>query len=536
MSDQSKFIKGAAILGVAGIIVKLLGAAYRIPLIGMISNEGISYYQTAYPIYVLLLTIATTGLPVAIAKMISERVTLGDHLNADRIFKTTSSLMIGFGTISAVLVFFFADELVRWIKNENAYYALIALVPALFAAPVLSALRGFFQGRQNMVPTAVSQIVEQLVRVFAGLSLAYVFLPKGLPKAAGGASLGGALGTVVAVITMLLFYFKVRKQTRQEIQASEAKNKMSIQQILRELLCIALPITLGASIVPLMDSIDVSLFSSRLQQAGFTILQANELHGNLKGLAQTVINFPLVFLGAISVSLVPSIAVYNAKRDSEKKENLINSGLRLSFLISLPCAVGIFVLAHPIMRLLYSKESAETLFSAGNLLRLASFQLIFLGVVQSMGAVLMGLGYPGTSALNMFAGALLKVFLSYFLMAIPSINIYGMVLSSLTCYVIAAILDLYFVLRITKIRLNFSDILWKPFISAVIMGVIVFFSYKAFGYILGSKIATLLSVMTGMITYLVGLLITRALKKEDLLMMPKGERIYSKFKQKGWMQ
>lgn len=535
MTEHSKFIKGAAILGIAGIIVKLLGAAYRIPLIGMISNEGISYYQTAYPIYVLLLTIATTGLPVAIAKMISEKVTLGDHLNADRIFKTTSTLMIAFGAISAVLVFFLADELVHQIKNENAYYALIALVPALFAAPVLSALRGFFQGRQNMVPTAVSQIVEQLVRVFAGLSLAYFFLPKGLPQAAGGASLGGALGTVVAVMTMLFFYFKARKQTSLEIQESAVDKKMSIREILRELLYIALPITLGASIVPLMDSIDVSLFSSRLQQAGYTILQANELHGNLKGLAQTVINFPLVFLGAISVSLVPSIAVYNAKRDSKKKENLIHSGLRLSFLISLPCAVGIFVLAHPIMNLLYSKESAETLLSAGNLLRLASFQLIFLGVVQSMGAVLMGLGHPGTSALNMFIGALIKVILSYVLMAIPSINIYGMVLSSLTCYIIAAILDVFFVLRITKIRLNFIDILWKPFISAIVMGVIVFFSYRGFGYLIGSRLSTLFSVIIGMIAYLVGLLMTKALKKEDLLMLPKGERIYSKLKQKGWM-
>lgn len=536
MSDHSKFIKGATILGISGIIVKLLGAVYRIPLIEMISNEGISYYQTAYPIYVLLLTVATTGLPVAIAKMISEKVTLGDHLNADRIFKTTSTLMIGFGALSAMSVFFFSDELVRWIKNENAYYSLIALVPALFVAPVLSALRGFFQGRQNMVPTAVSQIVEQLVRVFAGLSLAYLFLPRGLPQAAGGASLGGALGIVVAVMTMLFFYFKARKETVREIQASSTDKKMSVREILRELLYIALPITLGASIVPLIDSIDASLFSDRLQQAGFTNLQANELHGNLKGLAQTVINFPLVFLSAISVSLVPSIAVYNAKRDSEKKEDLIGSGLRFSSLISFPCTVGIFVLAHPIMNLLYSNQSPETLMSAGNLLRISSFQLIFLGVVQSMGAVLMGLGYPGTSALNMFVGAVIKVVLSYVLMAIPSVNIFGMVISSLICYVIAAVLDVYFVRRITKIRLNFNDILWKPLISSIFMGALVFVSYRGFGYFIGSKLSTLLSVVTGMTAYLIGLLFLKALKKEDLLMLPKGEKIYSTFREKGWMK
>lgn len=535
MSDHSKFVKGAAILGIAGIVVKLLGAVYRIPLIDMISNEGISYYQTAYPIYVLLLTIATTGLPVAIAKMISEKVTLGDHLNADRIFKTTASLMIGFGALSAGLVYFFAEDWVHRINNENAYYALIALVPALFAAPILSALRGFFQGRQNMLPTAVSQIVEQLVRVFAGLSLAHVFLPQGLPRAAGGASLGGAMGTVVAVLVMLYFYFRRRTETRQEILKSTVDVKLSIRQILRELLYIAVPITLGASIVPLMDSIDASLFPMRLQHAGFSILQANELHGNLKGLAQTVINFPLVFLGAISVSLVPSIAEYNTKRNMEKKENLIHSGLRLSFLISLPCAVGIFVLAHPIMNLLYSKQSAETLMSAGNLLMVSSFQLIFLGVVQSMGAVLMGLGYPGTSAMNMFAGAVAKVILSYVLMGISSINIYGMVLSSLICYVIAAVLDIYFVIRLTKIRLDFTTILIKPFLSALLMGGVVFFVYRGLSFILGGKVSTLVSVLAGVLVYASGLLIFKAVKKEDFTMLPKGERVYQLLEKKGWV-
>lgn len=535
MSDHSKFVKGAAVLVIAGVIVKLLGAAYRIPLIAAISNEGISYYQTAYPIYVLLLTIATTGLPVAIAKMISEKVSLGDHLNADRIFKTTASLMIGFGVISAGLVYFFADEWVRRIHNENAYYALIALVPALFAAPILSALRGFFQGRQNMVPTAVSQIVEQLVRVFAGLSLAYVFLPQGIPRAAGGASLGGALGTVVAVPVMLCFYLRCKKETRKEIRNSTVEEKLPIRRILRELLYIAVPITLGASIVPLMDSIDATLFPMRLQHAGFTILQANELHGNLKGLAQTVINFPLVFLGAISVSLVPSIAEYNAKKDVEKKEDLIHSGLRLSFLISLPCAIGIFVLAHPIMNLLYSKQSAETLMSAGNLLMMSSFQLIFLGVVQSMGAVLMGLGYPGISAMNMFVGAVVKVVLSYVLMGLSSINIYGMVLSTLICYVIAAVLDIYFVIRLTKVHLNFTKILLKPLLSALLMGGVVFFVYQGLRFILGGKLSTLVSVLVGVLVYAFGLLLFKAVRKEDLVMLPKGDQIYRKLKQKGWM-
>ncbi len=535
MTKASKFLKGTLLLSAAGVIVKLLGAVYRIPIVSIIGDEGMSYYQTAYPIYSLLLTVSTTGLPVAVAKMISERVSLEDYINADRIFKFTAGIMIFLGAATAFSVFLFADKFSEFIKNPGVYYSLIALIPALLVSPVLSSFRGFFQGRQNMLPTAISQVSEQVGRVILGLFFAVILLPKGIAMAAGGASLGGSLGAVFGILTMIFYYLRRKPQTDKEILSSKHKRIFSNREIFRTLILIAVPITLGAAILPLTDSVDAMIFPSRLGACGFTLEEANKLHGNLKGMAQTLINFPLMFLYAVSVSLVPSISETVALEDDEKKKTLISSGFRLSSVFSFPCAAGLCALAFPIIHLLYAGVSISSQRSAGSLLSVSAFQLIFLGIIQTSAAILQGIGHPIVPAFNMLIGAAIKMILSYLLMGIREINIYGMSISSLVCFFVVALLDLRSVEKFSGVRVEKKEIFIKPLLASSVMGIAVFLINGLLNQVSSSRFMVFFTVIFGAVFYFAVLLLLKIFREEDFLILPKGEKVVERLKKAGLM-
>lgn len=533
MTKKNNFLKGAVILSIAGIIVKILGAVYRIPLSNIIQSEGMGYYSTAYPLYSLLLSISTAGFPVAIAKLVSEKRAVNDFKSAERVFKVAlTGLSIG-GLLTSLFLFFTADSMVEKMGNSNAYYALIALVPALFVVPIMAVFRGYFQGRQLMTPTALSQIMEQLFRVGSGLLLTYLLLDKGIPMAAGGASLGGSIGAIMGTLTMIFIYFYGRKEAKKELENSIYTEEYKIGTIIKDLLIIAIPITLGSAIVPIMDTIDVAVVLKRLQSIGYLESEANGLYGNLKGMAQTVINLPQVFSLAISMSLVPVISDANARRKKKEIEAISASGIRMTLLIGLPCAFGLFVLARPIIGLLYYKNDLETIINIGNLLSILSFGVIFLTLVQTLSAILQGLGKPIVPAINLFIGAIVKVILSYTLTAVPSINIYGAAISTVVAFGIAAILDLISVRTLAKVKLSFKDIFIKPFISSLSMAIAAFLSYLFLMDIIGEKLATIVAVLVGVLVYGVFLIITGAITEDDFNLLPNGDKIgkkLSKFK------
>lgn len=525
MTKNNNFLKGAAILGIAGVIVKILGAVYRIPLTNIIMNEGMGYYQTAYPLYTLLLTISTAGFPIAIAKIVSEKRAIGDFKGAYKVFKVALAGLFIAGLLTSLFVFFTAEGIVERLGNSNAYYSLIALVPALLLVPIMSAFRGFFQGYQEMTPTAQSQIVEQFFRVALGLLLTYFLIDKGIPIAAGGASFGGSAGAIGGTIVIGIIYLYRRKEISKELETSITTKEYKVETIIKDLLIIAIPITIGAAIVPIMDTIDVVIVLKRLQAIGYTEAEANGLYGNLKGMAQTLINLPQVFSIAIAMSLVPAISDANARKDKKGVESITSSGIRMTLLIGLPCALGLFVLARPIIGLLYYKSDIETIINTGNILTILSIGVIFLTLVQVLSSILQGLGKPMIPAINLFIGAIAKVILSYTLTGMTNINIYGAAISTVVAFAIAAILDLISVLTYSKIKLNVKDVFIKPSISAIGMAIAAMISYYFLMDIVGEKLSTVLAVLVGGILYLILLIITGSITSEDLYLLPKGDKI-----------
>lgn len=519
------FLKGAAILGIAGIIIKLLGAVFRIPLANLIGDVGMGYYNGAYPIYVFLLTLSTAGIPTAISKLISERLAVNENQEAHRVFRVSFLLLFIIGLSTTSILFFGAEYICEMVGNPGAYYAMRAISPALLFVPIMAAFRGYFQGMQNMSPTATSQVVEQLFRVFFGLTLAFYLFPVGLEFAAAGASSGAAFGGLFGGIGIIIIYMKKKKQIRQGIRQGVIRTRESVGTILRKILIIAVPVTIGASIMPIMNLIDMALVMNRLQTAaGFTEEAATALYGQLSGMVGAIINFPQVLSMSIAMSLVPVVSAAYKRKETAFLQKNVELGVRTSALIGLPCAFGLMVLAEPIMLLLYPMQKASAV-SAAPCLFIMAIGVVFLSIVQTLTGVLQGLGRPSVPVMNLAIGAVVKIICTYTLVGIPSINVKGAALGTTAAYAIAAALDFIAVKSYTKTRFNLSMTFLKPFAAAVLMAVCVHFAYLVFEMIAGNSIATLLSVAVGVGVYALAMLLIKGVTEEELRMLPKGEKL-----------
>ena len=523
---KKTFMKGAIVLGVAGIIVKVLGAFFRIPLANIIGDTGMGYYQTAYPIYVLLLTLSTAGIPTAIARLVSERTAEGDHFEANKIFKLSFKLMFIIGFVSCAILFFGASLFVKYTAAPEAVYAMKAIAPALLFVPIMASFRGYFQGLQDMSPTATSQVYEQLFRVVFGLGLAILLVKYGIPYAAAGASFGATAGAVFGLIAIFIVYLRRRKSLQSDIANSvDCGHRESGRTILKKIIVIAIPITIGAAIMPIMTSLDLVIVQNRLVEAGYTAEQANSLYGQLSGFSAPLINFPQVLTQSIAMSLVPAIAAAYQTKDMPFLQHNVQLGLRTSMIIGLPCAVGLIVLAEPIMRLLYPSQIESALNAAGCLAILA-FGVIFLSSVQTLTGILQGIGKQMIPVRNLAIGAVFKVVITYILTGIPSLNVKGAAVGTVAAYVVASTLNLMAVKKYTGTKFNVSLTYIKPGISAAVMGACVFFGYRViFSIIESNSISTVISVGIGVVVYAVLMFAMGAITDEELLLLPKGRKL-----------
>ena len=524
MNDHKKdnsFLKGAAILGAAGIVIKIIGAFFRIPLGNIIGDEGMGYYQSAYPIYLILVVASTAGFPTAIAKLVSEKTAKGDPYGADRVFKVSFLILAGLGIVTSCALFLGARYYSEVIKNAKAYYSIIAIAPALFFVPLMSSFRGYFQGLRDMRPTAVSQIIEQLVRVATGLALAYALLGRGLEISAAGATFGAGAGAFVSAMVMAAIYF--RHKAVMNIKRPE--NPEKVKEIVKALLLIAVPITIGASVLPVMNSIDVGIVLRRLQEIGYSEASANGLYGQLAGMATPLMNLPQIVTAAIQISLVPAVSHMMAKKDFNMLGSTVKSGARVTLIIALPAAFGLVVLAEPIMRLLYPFK-IESAVSASAILSVLGFGIIFLSIFQTLTGILQGMGKPIVPVWNLAAGALLKIVLTYALVGIPALNVRGAAIGTVFGYALAAALNVSYIKRVPKMDLPIWSLSAKPLISAAAMGTVAFWGHRAMTPLLGGGISTVASILLGALVYGWMLINTGAVTSEDFELVPKGKRIY----------
>lgn len=528
-NGQRSFVKGAAILGAAGLIVKFIGAIFRIPLTNIIGADGMANYQVAYPIYAALVVISTAGLPAAISKLVSERVTLGDYRGAHKVFQTAFKLLLVIGVVSTLVMLALSGVLANAAKIPSARLSLIMIAPSLFFVSILSAYRGYFQGLQMMSPTATTQLIEQVVKLGAGLYMAWLWLPKGVEFGAAGALLGVSISEICALAVIILLYNSRKRQIKKRRRQSVRITSQSKRSMIKDLLYTAIPITLGACLMPIVNFLDTLIVTntmSSIDYSAFNPLTPKTSFGVLTGSVNPLINMPAVLSLALCMSLVPAISEARAQKSQLLVSTRSAMGFKLSILIGLPCAVGMYLLAGPIMSLLYSSGLEPNEIMIGTqLLQTLSIGVLFLTLLQTMTGVLQGAGHPTIPLVNLAIGAVVKVIISIVLIRVPSVNINGAALGTAACYGIAALLNLAYVIKITKPSIKPITGVLMPLVSTAAMGTVVYFMYHSISPSLGSTKAAILCIAAAILVYIVMLFVSRSITKEDMEFIPGGGRV-----------
>ena len=597
---QNTFFGGAAILAVGILVVKLIGMFYKIPLTNIIGEQGTADFNNAYYIYSVLLTISTAGLPVAVSKLVSEANALNRRNQVRKIFRLSLTLFLALGAISFLIMFFRADLLADMMHDGKAAAGIRALAPAVICVGCLSAFRGYAQGHGDMAPTAISQIIEALCKLVVGLSLAFWLIRagQGADVAAAGAITGVTVGTVVAVAYMAFHH--VRKTMEQPRLSQDIPD--SAGDILKEVLRIAIPITLSSSMVGIVTVIDSALVQGQVQKvlledpsswslyAGvtdFTPLKealdawskaldtgmtadmatlteqvkaaaaaqaptalqsaalaldealqdlSRTLYGNYSG-AINIYNLPTALMAAITASVIPAVSGGLARRDRKGAARISGSALRITALLSFPMGVGLFVLGVPIIRLLFASLNAEL---AGSLLSTLGLTAIFSCVTLVCNSVLQAYGFVILPVIVMVLGGIVKIVTNYNLVGMAQIGIYGAPTGSVLCFALCLVLDLLIIARVIPHRPRFGPIFLKPFFASVVMGGAAWAVYGLMYRVLshvpegeterviswgGNALATLGAIAVAMAVYVVLVVALRAVSREDLALMPKGEKI-----------
>lgn len=525
-SKKGSFVKQAAILAIAGILVRILGFLYRLPLTDMLGDEGNGIYSAGFYLYNFFLVISSAGLPSAISKIVSEKISLGEYNNAKKVFRVSLIMSFTVGLFFSILMFFSAKWFSSIIKSPKSYYAILTLSPTVFIVSVMSVFRGYFQGVGTMVPTAVSQVIEQIINAIFSIYLAYILINFGVELGAAGGTAGTGIGALAGLIYIYIIFLIKRKSINLEFKNRQVGRKRvksdKSREIVITLIKTAVPIITGTAIFSITNLIDMQMVNSRLLSSGvFSESEISALYGQLTGKYVTITTLPVSVSTALATAVLPSIASSIIKKEYKVVRQKIKTTLRITMIFSIPAAVGIGVLSDEILAFLFPNYS-----DGGNLLKWGAFSIIFLALCQILTGILQGIGKMQIPAKNALIGSLIKIPINYIFIAIPSINVLGAVISTTVCYIVASLLNLKALQKAVKFKINYRRILVKPIFASILMGIICKFSYSLFLLMTKSNsVSTIFSIFLAMITYILIMILIKGFNREDLKIMPMGNKI-----------
>jgi len=509
------------VLGITGLICKVVAVLYRIPLAWLIGDQGLGTFQLVFPTYNLLLTLSSAGLPVAVSRMVSFTLARNDPRNARRAFRNALSILTVLGAVGMFLMIVFNPFLSDRVGDPKTRAGFIAIAPALLLVCTMSAFRGFMQGQQNMVPTATSQLIEQVGKVAIALPLAYLGSRIGMETtqeinvgyAAAGALLGNSIAEGFALFYITMVYRRKRPAFL-KLPQDESIEPYTGRALTRRLLSLAIPITLSACIVPLAAFIDSGMIMNLLTgPAGFAQEEARAMYGRYSGYVITLINVPTALSLAISMSMVPAVSAGMGRGDWKSIRRQSHMGLRMAFLIGLPSSLGMSMLARPILALVYPFLTGEALTQTAELLSMSSYTIVLFTVVQATSGILQGLRKQRIPMYTLLAGVGLKILINYNFISVPEINIYGAPMGSLVCYGVSMLPNLYYVHKYAGIPYDPLNIFLKPLAATACMGAAIYYAQKALP---SGPLVTLLLILLGVAAYALFARLFGALRREDL--------------------
>ena len=521
---KQSFLQGVAVLTFATIIVKLLGFIYKVPLQNILQERGFGYFNTAYDVYNVLLMISTTGLPVAVSRMISQAQALDNYAQIRKIYSTSMKVFLSIGIVGTLIMLVFCRQLsVMVTTNENSWAAIAALSPCVLLICVVSAHRGFFQGQSNMTPTSVSQIYEAVVRVVFGLAGAYLMLRKtgSLIYAAAGGIFGVTIGCIVAVV-----YLRIQFGNSNQVLQQGGGEAKSTRATMKELLAIAIPITLGSAGLQIINLVDTMIYMRRLTGALAWSSDAADTAKGIYNYCQTIFNLPCSLVTPITISVIPTVTAALTTKNLVGARHTEESAVRTMAIITMPCAVGLAVLAEPIIRLLARNYGAESIATATPILIYLGIAVIFNSTVLLFNSIMQAHGDVTTPVINMLIGGVVKVIVNYILVALPSLNIIGAAIGTVICYATITALDVIAMRKRVTTHPAILRNMVRPFGAAVGMGALTWATAALLSRMTSSNtIVCLSSLVVAVIVYVIFVIALRCVTYEDCMLFPKGEKI-----------
>ena len=528
----TSFLKNVAILIVSQLLVKILGFIYRLVITNAegFGNTGVGYYAAGYQIYSLLLTLSSTGIPSVVSKLVSERLATGDKAGAQRIFKISMIFFATLGLAFSILLYAGAGFIANNILNvPDTIYVMRVLAPAIVLVSISAVLRGYFSGQQNMKPTSISQTLEQFFNCVLSITFVYACIGKDAYIMAAAGNLSTTLSIVISFTYMVLYYRKT-KIVPEKTQKSPERGK-SNWELLKIILAISIPITIGSIVSVIGSVIDTATVSNCIQIAysntGMTKEALETLAMTKSGIlskVDTLVTFPIAINTAFSTALVPAISESIAKKEYNLARKRMAFSLFASILIIFPCAMGFTVLADPILKMLYPSASDGAL-----ILQLSTIPMIFIALSHTLSGGLYGLNKSKIPAIALAVGIIIKTILNIILIRIPDINIVGAVIGSIACQFVAFTIS-YRVLKLNlNLKIDRKKTIVKPLWATIIMGVAVYIAYTISHQFMSNSISTIISMLVGVIVYLIAIIVLKTLPKEDLMMLPWGNKLYSLF-------
>ncbi len=536
-NKDKNFLVQGSILAIAGVVTKVIGLIYRIPLNNIAGNEGMGYYSAAFSIYTVALMLTSYSLPLAVSKLVSERIGKGQYKNAYKVFREALAFALVAGGFVSLLIFFGADFIASTLLSmDMCAYSLRVLAPCILIVALLGVFRGFFQGTGSMVPTAISQILEQIVNAIASVAGAYMLLQAGknvakkmhddsysYSYAAAGGTIGTAAGAFFALLLLLAIFFAYKKIFKKQMRKDRTKEDERYGMILKILIATIIPVILSATVYNISDLLDTAIFNKIMVFQGYEKAEYASLLGMFSGKFTTLINVPTSVASALASSLIPAL-VMTAQSGSRKQiHGKIFTVVRFTMLISIPCAVGFFVLAKPILDVLFTRDNVE----AAWMLQLGAISVVFFSLSTVTTAVIQGLDDMITPVKNSAISLVVHVIALVLMMVVFQWNIYAVVMSKTVFALVNTILNDHSLrMQVGYVQETRRTFL-LPAIASAIMGLIAVVVHVIFQLFTGETIATLVAIVAAVIAYVLSLFLIGGITEADLREMPKGALIIS---------
>ncbi len=572
--QSQSFLEGALVLVIATVLVKIIGFFFKIPISWLLSTEGFGYFNVAYNVFTPLYSLAMAGLPVAVARMVSENATNGNYKQVKKILRVSTAAFTVTGGLASIVMLLSAKVYAeKVVLTPAAFLSIVCLAPAVFFCCMMSSRRGYYEGLKNMYPTALSQVIEAVAKLLFGLLLAWIVTKVGIsqyedsktvfgtlcetdveanaiiaPVASAAAILGVTLSTFIGAAYLHIRY-KVKGDGITKEMLYSAPAPQSSKQILRTLCAIAIPVALGTLTTTISTFIDTTSILNRLKY--IMEIEPQTIINMYEGIGEAASDIPDFIFGSYSyttsifnliptvttsfaISALPAVTAAWTLKDNTQTKKSVESVLRITSLVAFPGGIGIAVLAKPILSFIYpGRELAVSI--AAPALSLLGIAVIFVALLTPINSMLQAVGRADLPVKLMLIGGSIKIVTNFILVSIPSVNVKGAPIGTILCYIFLFVSSIYFLGKRIGSFPSIKATFIKPFFAAVICGGAAAVSYSVFESITGMKIAMVISIVFAVIIYAICLLILKALSKDDIIMLPKGKKIVKMLEKRGWI-